>query len=103
LTTGNRELDDIRGGGIPENSINILMGEPGSGKTILAEELIFANAAGGEGDGQRQILYLTTLSEPLDKVIKYLQQFEFFDAAKMGDAIIYESVGAELADKGIGA
>ena len=55
LTTGNRELDDILGGGIPENSINILMGEPGSGKTILAEELIFANAAAGGDDEQRQI------------------------------------------------
>src|SRR6185369_8077497 len=64
---------------------------------------IFANAAGSEGDEQRQILYLTTLSEPLDKVIKYLQQFEFFDAAKMGDAIVYESIGAELADNGVSA
>jgi circadian clock protein KaiC len=103
LTTGNRELDDILGGGIPENSINILMGEPGSGKTILAEELIFANAATGEGDERRPILYLTTLSEPLDKVIKYLQQFEFFDEEKMGGAIVYESIGAELVDKGVAA
>ena len=44
LTTGNRELDEILGGGIPANSINIIMGEPGSGKTTLAEEFIFANA-----------------------------------------------------------
>src|SRR5713101_8350024 len=78
LTTGNRELDDILEGGIPENSLNIIMGEPGSGKTTLAEEFIFANAA----DERRPILYLTTLSEPLDKVIKYLQQFRFFDLAK---------------------
>jgi circadian clock protein KaiC len=103
LTTGNPELDDILGGGIPQNSINIVMGEPGSGKTILAEELIFANAATGAGDEQRPILYLTTLSEPLDKVIKYLQQFQFFDVAMMGGAIVYESIGAELAEKGIAA
>ena len=44
LTTGNRELDEILDGGIPENSINIIMGTPGSGKTALAEEFIFANA-----------------------------------------------------------
>ena len=31
LATGNRELDDILQGGIPENSINIIMGHPGSG------------------------------------------------------------------------
>ena len=103
ITTGNRELDDILGGGFLENSINILMGEPGSGKTILAEELIFANAAAGDGDEQRPILYLTTLSEPLDKVIKYLQQFQFFDAARIGSTIVYESIGIELAKKGVAA
>ena len=87
LSTGNRELDDILQGGIPENSINIIMGEPGSGKTTLAEEFMFANA----NDERRPILYLTTLSEPLDKVIKYLQQFRFFDVEKMGRTIRYEA------------
>ena len=99
LGTGNRELDEILEGGIPENSINIIMGAPGSGKTTLAEELIFANA----NDPRRPILYLTTLSEPLDKVIRYLQQFRFFDAEKMGRTVHYESIGGELAAKGVGA
>jgi len=103
LSTGNPELDDILGGGIPENSINVLMGEPGSGKTILAEQLMFANAAAGAGDEERSILYLTTLSEPLDKVIKYLQQFRFFDAARIGGVIMYDGLGDELAEKGVAA
>jgi circadian clock protein KaiC len=98
LTTGSRELDEILGGGVPENSINIVMGEPGSGKTTLAEEFIFANA----DDERRPMLYLTTLSEPLDKVIKYLQQFRFFDAERMGRAVRYDSLGAELAANGVG-
>jgi circadian clock protein KaiC len=99
LSSGNRELDEILEGGIPENSITIIMGEPGSGKTTLAEEFIFANA----DDEKRPILYLTTLSEPLDKVIKYLQQFRFFDEAKMGRTVLYEGLGAELAANGVGA
>src|SRR4051812_32493624 len=99
LPTGNRELDEILQGGIPENSINIIMGEPGSGKTTLAEEFVFANA----NDERRPILYLTTLSEPLDKVIKYLQQFQFFDLEKMGRTVLYEGLGAELTAHGIGA
>ena len=99
LPTGNRELDDILQGGIPENSINIIMGEPGSGKTTLAEEFMFANA----NDERRPILYLTTLSEPLDKVIKYLQQFRFFDVEKMGRTVLHEAFGDELAAKGVGA
>ena len=98
LATGSRELDEILGGGLPENSINIIMGEPGSGKTTLAEALVFANA-----DDDRPILYLTTLSEPLDKVIKYLQQFRFFDAEKMGRSVLYEGFGEDLAANGVRA
>ena len=99
LATGSRELDEILDGGIPENSINIIMGEPGSGKTALVEALMFANA----GDEGRPILYFTTLSEPHDKVIKYLQQFRFFDRDKIGHTVLYDALGADLAAKGIGA
>lgn len=99
LSTGSAELDEILGGGVPEHSINIVMGEPGSGKTTLAEQLMFANA---NGDG-RPMLYLTTMSEPLDKVIKYLQSFRFFDATKLGTTVHYDGLGHELAANGVGA
>lgn len=98
ILTGSPELDAILGGGFPANSINILMGEPGSGKTILAEKLIFANA----GASDRPILFLTTLSEPLEKVVRYLQQFSFFDEEKLASgAIVYDSVARELERDGI--
>ena len=96
LTTGNAELDEILDGGFPANSINILMGEPGSGKTILAERLMFANA-----EDDRPILFLTTLSEPLDKVVRYLQQFSFFDESKLAGSIVYDSIGDALARGGV--
>ena len=96
LLTGNPQLDAILGGGFPANSINILMGEPGTGKTILAERLIFANA-----DDTRPILFLTTLSEPLDKVVRHLQQFAFYDESKLGTVVHYDSIGADLAEKGL--
>src|SRR5579859_74312 len=99
LPTGNAELDEILHGGLPQNSINIIMGEPGSGKTTLAEAFVFANA----NDERRPILYFTTLSEPIDKVIKYLQQFRFFNLDKMGRTVLYEGLGDELAAKGVGA
>ncbi|HEV7554968.1 MAG TPA: ATPase domain-containing protein, partial [Kofleriaceae bacterium] len=98
ITTGSRELDEILGGGIPENSINIIIGEPGSGKTALIEQLVFANAV----SERRPCLYFTTLSEPLSKVIKYLQHFEFCDANKIGGAVRYEPLGVDLAENGIG-
>ncbi|HYD52837.1 MAG TPA: ATPase domain-containing protein [Gemmatimonadaceae bacterium] len=98
MSSGNPEADHILGGGFPANSINIIMGHPGSGKTIFAEQLIFHNAA-----DDRPILYLTTLSEPLAKVVRYLQGFHFFDEEKLGTQVMYEDVGPQLAREGAGA
>jgi circadian clock protein KaiC len=98
MSSGNAEADHILGGGFPLNSINIIMGHPGSGKTIFAEQLIFHNA--GE---DRPILYYTTLSEPLPKVVRYLQGFDFFDETKLGTQVIYQDVGPELAKQGAAA
>lgn len=96
IKTGNPQLDDILGGGFPANSINIVMGEPGSGKTILAERLMFANAT----DSERPVLFISTLSEPLEKVVRYLQQFTFYDESVLAGAVIYDSLGTELAEHG---
>src|SRR5918995_7421476 len=85
MSAGNAEADHILGGGFPANSINIIMGHPGSGKTIFAEQLIFHNA-----DDDRPILYFTTLSEPLAKVVRYLQGVGFFDEEKLGTQVVYE-------------
>ncbi len=98
MSSGNPEADYILGGGFPKDSINIIMGHPGSGKTIFAEQLIFANA-----DDDRPIMYFTTLSEPLPKVVRYLQGFRFFDESKLGSQVIYEDVGPQLASDGSAA
>ena len=58
VSTGNRYADLVLDGGFPANSINVIMGQPGSGKTIFAEQLAFANL-----DAERPVLYLTTISE----------------------------------------
>lgn len=95
MTSGNTEADYILGGGFPLNSINVIMGHPGSGKTIFAEQLMFHNAA-----ADRPVLYLTTLSEPLAKVIRYLQGFSFYDEDAFGSQVIYDDVGEQLATEG---
>jgi circadian clock protein KaiC len=96
LSSGNPQADAVLGGGFPVNSINILMGEPGTGKTLFAEQLLFANAG-----GERPVLYLTTLSEPLSKVVTYLQLMPFYDDSKMGTAVLYDDIGALLAHEGV--
>ena len=95
IGTGSAQLDAILGGGFPVNSLNIIMGHPGTGKTVLAEQLVFANAGGG-----RPVLYITTVSEPLSKLVTYLQQFAFYDEARMLGDVVFEDVGAALAEKG---
>ena len=60
VSTGNSQADEILSGGFPKNSINIVMGQPGTGKSIFAEQLVFRNAT-----EDLPILYLTTRSEPL--------------------------------------
>ena len=97
ISTGNREADLVLGGGFPCNSINILMGEPGTGKTLFAEQLLFANADG------RPALYLTTLSEPLSKVVTYLQYLPFYDESKLGTTVLYDDLGELLATNGVSA
>ena len=69
-----------------------MMGQPGTGKTIFAQQLAFHNA-----DDNRHVLYLTTLSEPVAKIIKHVQRFQFFDEDKIGSSIKYEDVGHDLA------
>jgi circadian clock protein KaiC len=96
VSTGVAGLDAILGGGLPDLSINIIMGRPGTGKTILTHQTIFANLR----DGQRA-LYLTTLSEPAMKMLRYLQEFSFVDAAKMGQELMYLDIGEHIAEKGI--
>ncbi len=98
VSTGNAQADEILSGGFPQNSINIVMGQPGTGKSIFAEQLVFRNAS-----EDRPILYFTTLSEPLAKMVSYLQRFAFFDENKIGQSVIYEDIGPELVKGGVRA
>lgn len=74
LATGVPGLDTVLGGGLPEFSFNLIQGQPGSGKTTLAHQMMFALAT-----PQRPALYFTVLGEPPLKMLRYQQQFEFFD------------------------
>ena len=96
IATGCIGLDEILGGGIPANTISVIMGAPGTGKTILAEGIAFCNAT-----AERPALYLTTLSEPLEKFIFHGQNYDFFDPAKVGVSVIYEDLGRMVRDAGI--
>jgi predicted ATP-dependent serine protease len=80
LPTGVPGLDEIVGGGLPEFSFNIIAGAPGSGKTTLAHQLVFANAT-----PERPALYFTVLGESAIKMLRYQQQYQAFTGANRND------------------
>jgi circadian clock protein KaiC len=95
LTSGDKGLDLILGGGLPVNGINLITGLPGSGKTLLCQQFIFAGAT-AEGPG----IYLSTVSEPFEKMIRYAQTLSFFDRDTIGRSIFYEDLGAAVTAAG---
>jgi circadian clock protein KaiC len=95
LPTGVRGLDDILDGGIPEFSFNIIGGAPGCGKTTLAHQIVFANAT-----PKKPALYFTVLGEPALKMLRYQQQYSFFDESKLGQTIRFINLGDLLLEKG---
>lgn len=98
VSTGDAALNRILGGGLAEGSIVVVAGPPGSGKTVLAQQTLFANAS-----AERPALYLTTYSEPMPKVVRYLRGFTFFDESRMHTAVAYRDLGKRLRETGVSA
>ncbi|HDP96207.1 MAG TPA: hypothetical protein ENN25_00730 [Euryarchaeota archaeon] len=72
--TGIPGLDGMIMGGFPFPSAILLAGEPGTGKTTLAVQSLFAGASRGERG-----LYITAISEPQWLVQKFLSSFNFYN------------------------
>lgn len=96
LPTAVPGLDEVLGGGLPEYSLNLVAGIPGSGKTTLVHQIMFANAT-----FERPALYFTVLGEPPLKMLRYQQQLSFFDPAKVGSVVQFVNLGQVLLDEGL--
>jgi circadian clock protein KaiC len=94
LPSGVPGLDTVLGGGVPEYSFNLIAGGPGSGKTTLAHQIMFANAS-----VERPALYFTVLGEPTLKMLRYQRQFSFFDPQLAGSAIQFINLTAEVMER----
>lgn len=91
LSTGVPGLDVLLGGGLSEFSFTLIAGAPGSGKTTLAHQIMFALA-----DRERRALFFTVLGEPPLKMLRYQQQFSFFDMDKVGVSVRYVNLADDL-------
>src|SRR4051794_1482996 len=96
LSSGSERIDQAPGGGFLANGINLVIGRPGSGKTILCEQYVFHNAT-----TERPAMYLSTVSEPLDKMLRYGESLDYFDNSAIGSRVFYEDLGRDLNDNGL--
>jgi circadian clock protein KaiC len=88
ITTGVRGLDLILGGGLEPGAVVVLAGAPGTGKTILAQQICFA-----VGTTDHRGVYYSTVSEPDTKLVRHLEQFSFFDQASLGSRVEHIHLG----------
>ena len=74
------------------------MGLPGSGKTILSQQFVFAGAT-----RERPAIYLSTVSEPFEKILRYARRSASSIATRLGSRL-YEDLGRTVgADGGLAA
>lgn len=84
-------LDAILSGGLPIHSTTLISGGPGSGKTVLASQIIFRNI-----QPPQKALFVSTVSEPLGRILRYMQEFSFFQPDLVPETVQYEDIGPDL-------
>lgn len=87
LETGVPNLDRILGGGILPRSVAMVIGAPGTGKTVLAQQLAFHVASRGA-----PALYLTGYSETHDKLVAHNRGLGFFAPDLIGQQLQFGSL-----------
>ena len=84
-------LDQILGGGLPEFSFNLIAGAPGSGKTTLAQQIMF-----GLAGAKCPAIYFTVVGEPPLKMLRYQQQYRFFDPERLDESVRFVNLSQDL-------
>ena len=90
LITNVPGFDEVLGGGLPEFSFVLLAGDPGTGKTTLAHQVMFALAT-----TERPAVHFTVLGEPAVKMLRYQQQFSFFDIESVDTRVHFVNLTEE--------
>jgi circadian clock protein KaiC len=98
LKSGHPRLDLVLGGGLSSGALTLITGAPGTGKTLLAQQFVFSNAS-----LTAPALYVSTVSEPRDKILRYGRSLAFFDESLVGNGVFYEDLGGLLDERGLPA
>lgn len=98
VTTGIGGLDAMLDGGLLVGGLYAVVGTPGAGKTIFANQIAFHQAAQGA-----RVAYFTLFGETHTRLLNHVGQFSFFRRAAVGTSIQYFSGYQVLMTEGIDA
>ncbi|HMQ32098.1 MAG TPA: ATPase domain-containing protein, partial [Chloroflexaceae bacterium] len=96
VPTGIAGLDAILSGGLLAGGLYIILGNPGAGKTIMANQIAFSYVATGG-----KVAYLTLLAETHARMLAHLQMMRFFDPQPVSQGLLYVSAYRTLKDGGL--
>lgn len=96
LESGIVGLDTLLKGGFVAGASYIIQGRPGSGKTILANQVGFNHVQNGG-----RVLFATLLAEPHDRLFQFLSTLSFFDKSAIGEKIQFVSAFDTLENEGL--
>ena len=98
VPTGVPGLDTVLQGGFLAGNAYLVVGEPGTGKTTLGNQLAFAHAAAGG-----TAIVATLLTETHDRMLAHLDGFRFLDPGQVGRRVHYFSLLPALTEGGLDA
>ncbi len=96
VPTGVPGLDTVLRGGLLRGGLYILLGAPGAGKTIVANQIAFQHVAAGG-----RAVYVTLLAESHARMLAHMQSLSFFDPAPLTHALYYISGYNTLREEGL--
>jgi circadian clock protein KaiC len=94
IPSGIEGLDEMIEGGFPFPSVILVAGMAGAGKTTFALKYLAEGARRGETG-----LFITTLSEPTQWMLRFASQFEFLKPDTFGESIHYLDLGEKMDSK----
>nr|WP_297355439.1 ATPase domain-containing protein [uncultured Caldimonas sp.] len=89
-------LDVLLGGGFFRSGVYIVQGHPGSGKTILANQLCYSHVANGG-----RAVYVTLLAESHARMLQHIRGLSFFDESVIPNGLSYISAFHDLESEGL--
>jgi circadian clock protein KaiC len=95
LPSGIAGLDIILKGGFLRGGVHVIQGDPGTGKTILGDQLCFNHAARGG-----KALFVTLLTETHAQMLAHHSRLEFFDESVIPAALAYVNAFRTLEEEG---